>query len=48
MSGAFHCQSRRRSLAIDARVLPIVGDHFERGTFPNELIPEIAKLGLLG
>ena len=33
---------------VDARVLPIVGDHFEKGTFPTELIPEIAKLGLLG
>jgi glutaryl-CoA dehydrogenase len=33
---------------VDARVLPIIGDHFEKGTFPNELIPEIARLGLLG
>ncbi|HEY2510256.1 MAG TPA: acyl-CoA dehydrogenase family protein [Polyangiaceae bacterium] len=33
---------------VDARVLPVVGDHFEKGTFPNELVPEIAKLGLLG
>ena len=33
---------------VDGRVLPVVGDHFEKGTFPNELIPEIAKLGLLG
>ena len=33
---------------VDARVLPVVGDHFEKGTFPTELIPEIAKLGLLG
>ena len=32
----------------DARVLPIIGDHFEKGTFPTELIGEIAKLGLLG
>lgn len=30
------------------RVLPIIGDHFEAGTFPRELIPEIAQLGLLG
>ncbi len=30
------------------RVLPIIGDHFEAGTFPRELIPEIADLGLLG
>src|SRR3984957_10102 len=33
---------------VDARVLPVIGDHFEKGTFPTELIPEIAKLGLLG
>ena len=33
---------------VDARVLPVIGDHFENGTFPTELIPEIAKLGLLG
>ena len=30
------------------RVLPVIGDHFEAGTFPRELIPEIAELGLLG
>ena len=33
---------------VDARVMPTIGDHFERGTFPAELIPEIAALGLLG
>ena len=33
---------------VDARVMPVIGDHFEKGTFPTELIPEIAKLGLLG
>ncbi len=33
---------------VDARVLPTVGDHFEKGSFPTELIPEIAGLGLLG
>src|SRR5450755_2664350 len=33
---------------VDARILPIIGDHFERGTFPIDLIPEIAKMGLLG
>jgi glutaryl-CoA dehydrogenase len=30
------------------RVLPTIGDHFEAGTFPHELIPTIAELGLLG
>jgi glutaryl-CoA dehydrogenase len=33
---------------VDARVLPVIGDHFESGTFPSDLIPEIAGLGLLG
>ncbi len=33
---------------VDARVLPTIGDHFEAGTFPTDLIPEIAGLGLLG
>ncbi len=33
---------------VDARVLPTIGEHFEKGTFPTEIIPEIAKLGLLG
>src|SRR5581483_7816508 len=33
---------------VHERVLPIIGDHFEAGTFPRELIPEFAELGLLG
>jgi glutaryl-CoA dehydrogenase len=33
---------------VNERVLPIIGEHFEAGTFPQELIPEIAGLGLLG
>ena len=32
----------------DKRVMPTIGDHFEKGTFPTELIGEIAELGLLG
>jgi glutaryl-CoA dehydrogenase len=32
----------------DERVLPIIGDCFDRGVFPVDLIPEIAELGLLG
>src|SRR5487761_2664328 len=32
----------------DERVLPIIGDCFDRGVFPADLIPEIAGLGLLG
>jgi glutaryl-CoA dehydrogenase len=33
---------------VDARVLPGIADHWEKGTFPVELIPEIASMGLLG
>jgi glutaryl-CoA dehydrogenase len=33
---------------VRAHVLPDVGDWFEKGVFPRELIPELAKLGLLG
>jgi glutaryl-CoA dehydrogenase len=33
---------------VDQRVMPVIGDHFEHGTFPTTLIPEIANLGLLG
>ncbi|MDI1253563.1 acyl-CoA dehydrogenase family protein [Thermomonas sp.] len=32
----------------DERVLPIIGDAFDQGRFPKELVPEIAELGLLG
>jgi glutaryl-CoA dehydrogenase len=30
------------------RVLPIIGDCFDKGIFPKDLIPEMAELGLLG
>ena len=33
---------------VSKRVLPIIGQHFEAGTFPHELVAEIAELGLLG
>src|SRR3989475_12181420 len=33
---------------VNERVLPVIGEHFEAGTFPRELIPEIAELGLFG
>jgi glutaryl-CoA dehydrogenase len=33
---------------VNERILPIIGEHFEAGTFPRELIPEVAGLGLLG
>src|SRR5258708_28434815 len=33
---------------VQERVLPIIGAHFEAGTFPRQLVPELAELGLLG
>src|SRR4029079_9944656 len=33
---------------VDERVLPIIDKHFEDGTFPKELIREMAQLGLFG
>ena len=33
---------------VDDKVLPIIGECFDEGRFPKELIPEIASLGLLG
>ncbi|MBS0218372.1 MAG: acyl-CoA dehydrogenase family protein [Proteobacteria bacterium] len=32
----------------DERVLPIIGECFDKGEFPKHLIPEMAGLGLLG
>ncbi len=51
---ARHFSNEERSIRdtvrafVDARVLPTIGEHWERGTFPSEIIPEIAELGLLG
>jgi glutaryl-CoA dehydrogenase len=33
---------------VRERVLPVIGDHFEAGTFPRALVGELASLGLLG
>jgi glutaryl-CoA dehydrogenase len=33
---------------VDERVIPIIREHFENHTFPRELVPELAALGLLG
>jgi glutaryl-CoA dehydrogenase len=33
---------------VDERFLPVIVDHYERATFPMELVPELARLGLLG
>ncbi|KFN47401.1 acyl-CoA dehydrogenase family protein [Arenimonas composti] len=33
---------------VDEKVLPIIGDAFDQGRFPHEIIPEVASMGLLG
>jgi glutaryl-CoA dehydrogenase len=40
----------RRAVArfVDERFLPVVRDHFRAGTFPMDLVPEMAALGLFG
>lgn len=33
---------------VRERFLPVVAEHFENGTFPRELVPPLAEMGLLG
>jgi len=33
---------------VDERFLPIVAEHYERATFPTEIVPELARLGVFG
>ena len=33
---------------VRERVLPVIGEAFEEGVFPRQLVPEIAEMGLLG
>jgi glutaryl-CoA dehydrogenase len=33
---------------VSDRVLPVIEKHFRAGTFPNDLIPAMAEMGLLG
>jgi len=33
---------------VDERFLPIVAEHYERGTFPMEVVRELARLGVFG
>src|SRR5437588_460541 len=33
---------------VRERVLPVIAEHFEAGTFPRELVPHLAGMGLLG
>jgi glutaryl-CoA dehydrogenase len=33
---------------VDEKIMPGVAAHWEAGTFPNEIIPELGEMGLLG
>src|SRR5437879_11154543 len=33
---------------VDERVIPTIDKHFEEATFPSELIPAMAELGVFG
>ena len=33
---------------FDEHLMPIIAGHWEAGTFPNEIIPQLGELGLLG
>jgi glutaryl-CoA dehydrogenase len=33
---------------VDEKIMPSVAAHWEAGTFPNEIIPELGEMGLLG
>ncbi|MGE3974300.1 MAG: acyl-CoA dehydrogenase family protein [Bdellovibrionales bacterium] len=33
---------------VSREVIPVIGEHFEKGTFPKELIPQLADLGVFG
>ncbi len=38
----------RVSVFTDQECLPVIADHFDKGTFPMNLIPRFAELGLFG
>ena len=33
---------------VDEECMPIIADHFDKGTFPMQIIPKMAELGLFG
>ena len=33
---------------VDDKFMPFIDDHFEKGTFPMEIIPKVGELGLFG
>jgi len=32
---------------VDDKFMPLIDDHFEKATFPMEIIPKVGELGLL-
>ena len=33
---------------VDQECMPIIADYFDKGSFPMDLIPQMAQLGLFG
>ena len=33
---------------VDAEIIPVIAKHFQAGTFPMNLVPKFAELGMLG
>ena len=33
---------------VDEECMPLIATHFDRGTFPTELVPRMAEMGLFG
>jgi glutaryl-CoA dehydrogenase len=38
----------RVHMFVDRECMPIIADHFDKGTFPTKLIPRMAEMGLFG
>ena len=41
------CRGQVREF-VDEECMPIIADHFDKGTFPMEVIPRMAEMGLFG
>ena len=33
---------------VDDECMPVIADHFDKGTFPMQVIPRMAEMGLFG
>jgi len=33
---------------VDEQIVPVIDKHFEESTFPSQLVPQMASMGLLG